>query len=447
MDLILPIAIGAPLAIVSWFSIRRWIKTKDQLASANNDVVKYKVLAEQHENTAQQLQQSVDSLAREKDRLQTELASVNTRIEDERKTAQEKIDLLTDLRESMTSKFSDAARDALKVQGEEFSKTNLEKVFATIEPYKKALETLRTDLNSSRLENVKERAVLSTQIEALSKDTQDMSKITEELTKALKTDTKKQGAWGEIVLERILESSGLRKDIEYTIQAPRKDEDGKNLRPDVVVNLSEDKTLVIDSKVSITDYLNFEKATTDLERSTALKKHVASLQRHIDDLSSKSYQILENRTVDYVVLFLPYESALSSTLNEKNDLVSYAYEKNIMLATPTTLLMALRTVAHVWSTERRNQNAEAIANRAGRLYDKLSMFIDSFVKVSDNIDQARNSLDKAFGQLKSGQGNVIAQVETLKKLGAKSTKSIKLSYDSEEAVIAESTKQARPHQQ
>ena len=389
------------------------------------DCSKYSALAGERLQNLDRLQAHIQTEAEEKNNLANEVAMLKTRLEDELKNAQEKIDMLTELRKTMEDKFGELARIALKEQGEEFSKANIEKITATLQPYKEHVGFIEKELNQIHIGAVKDRAALKNQIELLSKDSQ-------ELAQALKTDHKKQGAWGELVLERILQNSGLREGSEYEIQAHRKGEEGQNLRPDVVVKLSKDKTLVIDSKVSLTAYTEAGKAETESERNAAIKRHVKSVMKHIDDLSGKSYQSLENRTVDYVILFLPYENALAATLNEKTDITSYAYERNIMIATPTTLMMALRTVAHVWSSERRNQNAEEIASRAGKLYDKVSNFIKSFEKAGEKIDQAQSMFENARGQLSRGTGNVIAQVQSLKRLGAKTTKSIETVYEEED---------------
>ena len=395
---------------------------KENIAKLNSDLSK--------------LRERMSEEADEKETLSNEIARLKTRIEDERKTSEEKIQLLTEVREKMESKFRELAQDALKVQGEEFSKSNLEKLSATLAPLKEHVGLFEKELKQLHHGAVSERAALKNQIETLTEKSETLSKDAQELARALKSDQQKQGAWGEMVLQRILENSGLREGTEYEIQVRREGDEGQRLRPDVVVKLTRDKTLVIDSKVSLAAYTESVNAESEEERAEALKRHVRSVLGHIDTLSRKNYQSAEELTVDYVVLFMPFESALSEALNEKPDLTNYALERNIMIATPTTLMMALRTVANVWSVERRNQNAEEIAHRAGRLFDKVSNFLKSMEKVGSRLDQAQSAFRDASSQLSSGHGNVISQVQMLKSLGAKTTKSIDTPYEPDDEVTS-----------
>ena len=395
---------------------------KENIAKLNSDLSK--------------LRERMSEEADEKETLSNEIARLKTRIEDERKTSEEKIQLLTEVREKMESKFRELAQDALKVQGEEFSKSNLEKLSATLAPLKEHVGLFEKELKQLHHGAVSERAALKNQIETLTEKSETLSKDAQELARALKSDQQKQGAWGEMVLQRILENSGLREGAEYEIQVRREGDEGQRLRPDVVVKLTRDKTLVIDSKVSLGAYTESVNAESEEERAEALKRHVRSVLGHIDTLSRKNYQSAEELTVDYVVLFMPFESALSEALNEKPDLTNYALERNIMIATPTTLMMALRTVANVWSVERRNQNAEEIAHRAGRLFDKVSNFLKSMEKVGSRLDQAQSAFRDASSQLSSGHGNVISQVQMLKSLGAKTTKSIDTAYEPDDEVTS-----------
>ena len=263
----------------------------------------------------------------------------------------------------------------------------------------------------------------------LSQRSESISQEAVALTRALKSDQQKQGAWGEMILESILERSGLREGIEYETQAHRTGGEGERLRPDVVVNIPGGKTLVIDSKVSLVAYSDAVNAETEEQALTARKRHISSLRGHIKGLSAKDYQNAENSSVDYVILFVPIEGALSEALREDGTLTEYALEQNITIATPTTLMMALKTVANVWNVERRNQNAEVIAERAGRLYDKVVGFVDNMENVGKRLEQAQDAYQGAFSQLSRGRGNVLSQVETLKSLGAKTTKAIGVDFD------------------
>ena len=232
-----------------------------------------------------------------------------------------------------------------------------------------------------------------------------------------------------MVLENILERSGLRNGEEYETQAHRIGINGERLRPDVVVRIPGGKSLVIDSKVSLLAYNEAVNADTDVEALASRKRHLASIKNHINSLSAKGYQTAENSTVDYVILFVPIEGALSEALREDPALTEHALERNITIATPTTLMMALKTIANVWAVDRRNQNAELIANRAGKLYDKVYGFVQNMERVGERLEQAQDSYTQAFSQLSKGKGNVISQVESLKTLGAKTSKKINTEFD------------------
>ena len=239
-----------------------------------------------------------------------------------------------------------------------------------------------------------------------------------------------------MVLESILQRSGLREGEEYETQAHRTSDDGDRLRPDVVVSIPGGRTLVIDSKVSLVAYADAVNSETEDEAAEARKRHVASLRNHINDLASKEYQHAEDATVDYVIMFVPIEGALSEALRENGSLTEFALERNVTIATPTTLMMALRTIASVWAVERRSRNAEEIARRAGRLYDKAVGFVDNMEHVGKRLNQAQNAYRSAFGQLSRGRGNMLSQVETLKSLGASTTKSIDVDFDGEDTASA-----------
>ena len=267
------------------------------------------------------------------------------------------------------------AQEALKVQGEAFSKSNLEKLDAALTPLKEHVGHFEKELKTVHQETIKDRERLKAEINQLTKRSEEISQEAVALTRALKGDQQKQGAWGEMILESILERSGLREGEEYETQASRSGLEGERLRPDVVVNIPGGKTLVIDSKVSLVAYTEAVNSETDDETAAALKRHVLSMKNHINGLASKGYQHAEGSTVDYVILFVPIEGALSEALREDGQLTEYALDKHITIATPTTLMMALRTIASVWAVERRNQNAEEIAKRAGLLYDKVAGFL------------------------------------------------------------------------
>ena len=418
----------AGIAFIGVFTLINYFKrpggkSKDELFDLQNQLTVAKesasrnaALAEEREKNLLQVKKQLRDEVEEKERLIDEVSQMKTRLEDE-----------IEVHKTMEEKFGDIAREALKEQGEEFSKTNMEKMNTALQRYTDNFDRLRQDLGRVNDDASKERQELKHQLENISKDSQ-------ELAKALKSDSKAQGVWGELVLQRILESCGLREGIEYEKQVHRTGDEGQRFLPDVVIKLSEDKTLVVDSKVSLTAYLEATRATTEEDRQKAIDRHIISVKKHIDELSEKGYQSLEKHTVDYVVLFLPYESALAATMNDKTDITSYAYDKNIMIATPTTLLMALRTVSHIWNTERRNKNAEQIADQAGKLFDKVSVFVKTFEKAEKGLEDARKAFETGRIQLDKGSGNVLGRIVRLKELGAKTTKTITREHDPVEGI-------------
>jgi len=375
------------------------------------------------------LRQKLEDEAEEQQRLSNTISRMQAEMKSERESSIEKIDLLTKLREEMEARFKELASEALKLQGDQFSKANIEKLQATLTPLKEHVGHFEKELKAVHKATIEDRAALKAEINLLSQRSESISQEAVALTRALKSDQQKQGAWGEMILESILERSGLREGIEYETQAHRTGGEGERLRPDVVVNIPGGKTLVIDSKVSLVAYSDAVNAETEEQALTARKRHISSLRGHIKGLSAKDYQNAENSSVDYVILFVPIEGALSEALREDGTLTEYALEQNITIATPTTLMMALKTVANVWNVERRNQNAEVIAERAGRLYDKVVGFVDNMENVGKRLEQAQDAYQGAFSQLSRGRGNVLSQVETLKSLGAKTTKAIGVDFD------------------
>lgn len=376
-----------------------------------------------------ELRARLETATQEKQALTGSVNRLEAELRAQTAAAEEKIEILSKVRADMEAKFQELAREALKVQGEEFSKANIERLSATLTPLKEHVAHFERELKDVHKATVDDRAALKAEIAQLSKRSEDISKEAVALTRALRSDQQRQGAWGEMILEGILERSGLRAGEEYETQAHRTDDDGKRLRPDVVVHMPGGNSLIIDSKVSLNAYADAVNAEDEEEASAARKRHVASLRKHITDLAGKSYHSLEAATVDYVILFVPIEGALSEALREDGQLMEFALERDITIAAPTTLMMALRTVRHVWAVERRNQNAEEIARRAGLLYDKVAGFVSSMEQVGTRLRQASTSYETAFGQLSRGNGNVLSQVEKLRTLGARTSKTLSVEFE------------------
>ena len=410
-----------------------------EFSKSKEEAAKFAALAEERKLENGRLKDDLKDLQEKIDEQNTQLrdqsntiTKIRAKNEAEQKAANEKIEILTKVRRDMEAQFKELAENALKAQGESFSKANIEKLEATLTPLKEHVGHFEKELRQVHEETVKDRERLKAEILQLSKRSEAISQEAISLTKALKGDTQIQGAWGEMVLESILERSGLREGEEYETQAHRIGASGERLRPDVVVRIPGGKSLVIDSKVSLLAYNDAVNAETDEDALRSRKQHLTSIKAHINALSAKGYQTAENSTVDYVILFVPIEGALSEALREDPALTEYALEKNITIATPTTLMMALKTIANVWAVDRRNQNAELIADRAGKLYDKVYGFVQSMERVGERLDQAQDSYSQAFSQLSKGRGNMISQVESLKNLGAKASKTIRTEFDNDD---------------
>ena len=411
-------------------------KIFSELSVTKEEAAKFTALAEERKLEIVRLKGELSDLREKIDEQNTQLrehsntiTKIHAKSEAEHHAANEKIEMLTKVRREMEIQFKELAENALKAQGESFSKANIEKLEATLTPLKEHVGHFEKELRQVHEETVKDRERLKTEISQLSRRSEAISQEAISLTKALKGDTQIQGAWGEMVLENILERSGLRNGEEYETQAHRIGVNGERLRPDVVVRIPGGKSLVIDSKVSLLAYNEAVNAATDVDALASRKRHLTSIKNHINSLSAKGYQTAENSTVDYVILFVPIEGALSEALREDPALTEHALERNITIATPTTLMMALKTIANVWAVDRRNQNAELIANRAGKLYDKVYGFVQNMERVGERLEQAQDSYTRAFSQLSKGKGNVISQVESLKNLGAKTSKNINTEFD------------------
>jgi len=368
--------------------------------------------------------------------LQQSHATLEENHRQSQKQADEKIALLNEARETMSKEFKVLAEEVMRTHGETFTKQNKEQIDGLLTPLQIRLNEFQQGLQLAHTESEKERARLAEQIRSLSETSARMTSETVNLTRALKGETRTQGAWGEMILETILERSGLREGTEYITQQTHTNDEGRVLRPDVIVNLPNDQRIVIDAKVSLKAFEAYVNAETEEDRARELKLHQASILNHIKILSDKAYQAATGSGLDYVIMFVPIEGALAAALEADPSITSTAAAGNVAIATPTTLMIALRTVANVWTVERRNRNAEVIADRAGKLYDKFVGFVEDMGRLGSSLSTAQKTYDAALGKLSQGSGNLVGQVETLKKLGAKARKSLPKEYldDSEEAV-------------
>ena len=331
----------------------------------------------------------------------------------------------------MSQKFREMADESLRRQGEDAARAQQERLAALLTPLKEHVGRFEEELRAVHRSADQDRARLGEQIALLHRRSEEISHEAVALTRALKGDKQRQGAWGEMILERILEDSGLQRGLHYEVQSSRRDEAGRALRPDVVVRMPRGKSVVVDSKVSLIAFEAAVNAPGPEDRQRHMRDHVAAIRAHVDRLSAKDYAAGEDG-VDYVLMFVPIEGALSEALREEPDLTGYALSKGIGLMTPTTLMVALRTIEHVWMVERRERNAEEIARRAGFLYEKVAGFVDSMSTVATHLARAAQAQDEAMNRLSRGSGNVLGQVDKLKRLGARTTRSIEIAFDAEE---------------
>lgn len=354
-------------------------------------------------------------------------ASLKATLDAAEKHHAERLADLDAARKQLNESFQLTANEVLKASGKELNAKSAESLQTLLNPLREQLDGFQKRVIEDAKERTGQTSALHTLVDTLHKNAVQISQDANNLTNALKSSSKVRGDWGELVLERILSKAGLREGEEFETQSNETDSEGRRLRPDVVVNMPGGHRLVIDSKVSLNAFEACVNAETDDERSAFLKQHLASVRTHVKSLGEKDYAALYPG-VDFTLMFIPLEGAAVLALQNDQELVSYALERGVMIASPTNLTMAMRTVQNLWTIERQNQNAQAIADRAGQLYDKLVGFVEELDKVGQRIGQAQSAWDTARERLSTGKGNVIRQTEMLKELGAKTKKSLPEGY-------------------
>lgn len=321
--------------------------------------------------------------------------------------------------QKMKDEFRLLASETMAKQEEQ----NKNAVELTLKPLKEQLESFRKKVDDTYNAESAERKHLSIAVKELREQNQKLGAEALALTNALKSRSKTQGMWGEMVLESILNASGLRKDIEYTLQGGHTDDEGGRIIPDAIVNMPDNKKIIIDSKVTLLSYMEYCEADTDEARNVAAKSLLSSIKKHIDGLSVKRYQDIDG-AFEYVFMFVPLEGAYMTAIAEDKGLFEYALSKNVALVTASSLMTTLKTVYMIWRSERQNQNAALIAKEAGAVYDKLHGFLAEFEKINTNLKRASDSYENAYKLLRTGRGAALARLEKLKEMGAKTQKSI-----------------------
>ncbi len=397
--------------------------TANELADVKTQLA---IAQEQVQRHSEQVAQLGDELKEEREK-SFQLGNQNASITAEHKNLEQKLldqkEELSNLQAKFAVEFKNLANEIFEEKSKKFTEQNKSNLGDILNPLKERIEKFEEKVEKSSKESLHWNSSLKEQITNLKELNVAITKEAENLTKALKGDSKKQGNWGEMQLETILERAGLQKDIHYFKEKNFKTEDGSNQRLDYIVKLPDDKTLVLDSKVSLTAYSNYFDTDDEQEQARYLKMHLDSINAHIKSLGDRNYQNLYDITQpDYVMMFVANEPALTMALREDMTLYERALEKNIVLVSTTTLLATLRTISYIWKQDLQNKNALEIARQAGSLYDKFTNFTEDLIKVGKSLDQTQKTYKEAAKKLYDGQDNLVRKTERLKELGAKTSK-------------------------
>lgn len=380
---------------------------------------------EEKENALAVLNQQLESTRTEKEALQMELVKKESALDHAGQKLSEQQAEVEKLQEKFSKDFEILANKILDDKSTKFTARNKENMEQILNPLQEKIKSFEKKVEDTHKESIEKQSALRQQILGLKDLNEQMSKDAVNLTRALKGDSKKQGDWGEFQLETILEKAGLQKDVHYTTQDGYRDEDERLKKPDLIINLPDQKHLIIDSKVSLTGYERFFNAENEIDEKLSLKSHVQSIVKHIKELGTKNYTDLYGiNSPDYVIMFVPIEPALMIALQHDQDLYLQALDKNVVMVSTSTLLATLSTVASIWKQEDQKRNVLEIASQAGALYDKFEGLVQDLLKVGKQINASQDGYKAAMNKLSEGKGNLISRVERLKVLGAKTKKSI-----------------------
>lgn len=367
----------------------------------------------------------LEIVAHERDDARSELASVSARFDAEQMHSAEKLALLTQAKTELTHQFESLSQKILDEKTKKFTESNRQSMELLLNPVRERIGEFQKQVSDVYNQETRDRAALKAEITHLRSMHQQMSEDAQRLTRALKGDNKAQGGWGEVILQRVFEASGLAEGREYELQVNLKSESGGNLRPDAVIHLPEGRAMIVDAKVSLTAYERYHGEENDTARAAALADHVKSVKGQVDNLSGKSYETLSGLvTPDFVLLFIPVEGAYIEAMRADPSLHEYALKKNVVLLAPSNLLPTLRVVENMWRVDRQNRNARKIADEAGKMYDKFVLFVKDIEEIGDRIRQAGDAYDNAHKKLGSGRGHLLGRAEKLRKLGASAAKTL-----------------------
>ena len=377
------------------------------------------------ENGIEQMNQQLEKVRAEMQQLHMDLVKKDAALEHAGEKLKSQQDDVSKLQEKFSKDFEILASKILEDKSSKFTEKNKENMQQILNPLQDKIISFEKKVEDTHKESIEKQSALRQQILGLKELNVQMSKDAVNLTKALKGDSKKQGDWGELQLETILEKAGLQKDVHFSTQDGYRDEEERLKKPDLIINLPDNKHLIIDSKVSLTGYERFFNADSDIEEKTGLKKHIVSIQKHIKELGTKNYTDLYGiNSPDYVIMFVPIEPALMIALQQDQDLYLQALDKNVVMVSTSTLLATLSTVASIWKQEDQKRNVIEIARQAGALYDKFEGLAQDLIKIGKQLNASQEGYKAAMNKLTDGKGNLISRVENLKSLGAKTKKSL-----------------------
>ena len=424
-------------AILAWFFLRnhyrnRYPLSRESVEALSREKQRLEVELEYAARRGAELTAEAENTLREVEEKRAEVLELSVKLttsESQGQYLKQKLDEqkaeIEQIQEKFSHAFRNLATEILEEKSRKFTDQNKANIGDLLNPLRQKIEEFEKKVEQTNKESIDRNSALRQQIESLYQLNQRITKEAENLTRALKGESKTQGNWGEFILESIMEKSGLARDREYFMQESVLTEEGKRLQPDVVVKLPEDKSIIIDSKVSLLAYERFVNAETEEEKTRHLRDHVLSVRTHIRGLSDKNYQQLYGVSgLDFVLLFMPVEPAFSLAVQNDDRLFMDAYESNIVVVSPSTLIATLRTIASIWKQERQNRNAMEIAKQGGMLYDKFKAFTDDLVKVGDNLRLTKGAYDQAMNKLTEGRDNLVRKAERLRELGARSSKQI-----------------------
>ncbi len=374
----------------------------------------------------------VQSLRENINSVEKEYIALKSKYEAEAQASNEKLNLLKSAKDDLSKEFKNLANQIFEDKSKQFSSSNKEQLELLLKPFREQVANFSKQTREQFEVEIKDRHLLKDELSRLKEMNAQLAGEALNLTKALKGENKTQGNWGEIVLEKILEQSGLRKGVEYELQATLKNEENKTYRPDVIVHMPAERDIVIDSKVSLTAYERFMSSEDEIDRKQALKEHIASISNHVKQLSQKSYEKLEGvNSLDFVLLFMPIEGAFLLALESDGEFFKNAYDQNILVVSPSTLLVTLRTIEHIWRTQRQEEHAQKIAAEAEAMYDKLVLFLEEMNHIGTQIQRTHDSYEKAMNRLSSGRGNVIKRAQNIVQLGIKTKKELPIKSDND----------------